>query len=350
MFESEARERLRAVVVAGEGLVADLRERLAELTPGSYAGTVSICDLSDARRRIGAITRAPARPIGAWTSHNRRISEVRAYRRRWGGASGGGGASENRSEYTWVRTGGAGLDATGGAFDVVHATVTGCTAGGIRKGSTHGGMAINSIAFANPGGNFPGYAPNEIRNSNGDPAAAGTNGNINADPMFTDAPNGDLTLRPGSPSLNAGDFAAALAVGRDHDEASRILDHDLSGLFLPDMGAFERAFFRLTVGGRPRLGTVMGFTATGGPGTALFVLGFLNGETLLPPLGIVKSGPFPGVVLLGIPPTETGFPLPIPDINTLIGFPFGVEAAALSSGTSAGIGNITNLYRGRIFR
>ncbi|HEY3267997.1 MAG TPA: NosD domain-containing protein [Armatimonadota bacterium] len=60
----------------------------------------------------------------------------------------------------------------------------------------------------------------------------GASGNIGTDPMFADAPNGDLHILTGSPCVNAGDTAAAPS-GEDIDTQSRVLDGQV------DIGADE---------------------------------------------------------------------------------------------------------------
>jgi len=252
----------------------------------------------------------------------------------------------------WVawRSGGRGIDLQGGTFDLVHATAAASGGIGINGGASHTGSVVNAISFANTGGNFAGFTLAEVRNSNGDPGFAGQNGNILSDPLFEDLVAGRLGLQAGSPSLNTGDLATALPAAKDHVEASRILDHDLTGIALPDMGAFERANYGMAVGGEPRIATLMTFTPTGGPpGVAIFVLGFLDGTAPLLPYGIFGAGLFPTLVILGVGTTGTPFPLPIPDEPLLDGFPFGLQAAVVSAANPA-VGNIVQLYRGRIFR
>ena len=68
----------------------------------------------------------------------------------------------------------------------------------------------------------------------------GTDGNISADPMFTDAAGGDFHLSAGSPSVDAGDNAALELPATDFDGNARIQDGDGNSTAIVDQGAFER--------------------------------------------------------------------------------------------------------------
>ena len=63
-------------------------------------------------------------------------------------------------------------------------------------------------------------------------------GNINVDPLFTDAGIGDYHLQPGSPCIDTGDNTA-VTEPNDLDGVPRIVDGDCDGTATVDMGAFE---------------------------------------------------------------------------------------------------------------
>ena len=159
---------------------------------------------------------------------------------------------------------------------------------------------------------------------------------------------GDLTLLPGSPCLNAGDPGAAMAVVKDHDENSRLLDHDLSGAMLPDVGAYERPVWTMDVVGEPVLGTTLTFTVSGPPGLSIYFLGFLDGTLLISPYGFLTAGLF-SAVELGTVPVGTPFPVPVPDVPSLVGLNVGIQTGTIPL-SSVLVGNATNLYRGILSR
>lgn len=66
----------------------------------------------------------------------------------------------------------------------------------------------------------------------------GTNGNIAADPLFTDPASGDYSLQAGSPAIDAGN--PAQAPDGDLTGNPRPVDGDASGTPEPDIGAYER--------------------------------------------------------------------------------------------------------------
>ena len=85
-----------------------------------------------------------------------------------------------------------------------------------------------------------------IQSSVFDPAKTATSGgqifpgpgNLNTDPLFTDLPGGDLSLKRNSPVVDRGDNGFAPS-GPDLDGAQRVVDGDEDGDAVVDMGALE---------------------------------------------------------------------------------------------------------------
>jgi parallel beta-helix repeat protein len=71
------------------------------------------------------------------------------------------------------------------------------------------------------------------------PDMTGTNGNISADPRFTNPTQGDYHLQQGSPSIDAGDNSTPNLSDKDLDGHPRILDGDGNGTAIVDMGVYE---------------------------------------------------------------------------------------------------------------
>src|SRR5262249_206517 len=67
----------------------------------------------------------------------------------------------------------------------------------------------------------------------------GADGNINADPLFTNPTQGDYHLQLGSPSIDSGDNTAPNLPDKDLDGHPRILDGDGDGNEVVDMGVYE---------------------------------------------------------------------------------------------------------------
>lgn len=105
---------------------------------------------------------------------------------------------------------GDGVVVRGGGADVLHVSSVGSGGAGVRRQAPWTGTLVNAIAWSNAGGNYTGFGAGSLRYSNGDATLAGSNGNLNADPLFVDAPAGGLGLLAGSPSIDAGDPATGL--------------------------------------------------------------------------------------------------------------------------------------------
>lgn len=224
-----------------------------------------------------------------------------------------------------------GIELTNHAFAVLHATCADNAGRGIVDSASWSGTVRNSIAWNNTGGNFAGIAASQVSGSDGD--FAGVAGNLAVDPLFLNEPQGDLHLSAASPCLATAGLAAAVVVARDHDENPRVLDAALTGVALPDMGAFERTGFTLQVSGQPVRGGAMTFAVQGPGSFALLAIGLQDGRPLLlPPLGIWLAGA--SSTVLGIAPINQGVPLMLPVGASLTGLQFAAQGIGVVAGPS----------------
>ncbi|MEM1452449.1 MAG: right-handed parallel beta-helix repeat-containing protein [Planctomycetota bacterium] len=106
--------------------------------------------------------------------------------------------------------GGVGIDLRNGSLPVRQLTAASNGDAGVRRALAFGGTVSDSIAWGNAGPNFEGFAAGELRFSDGDPALAGQDGNIDTDPLFVDLLAGDLRLTDVSPCFDTGDPASPL--------------------------------------------------------------------------------------------------------------------------------------------
>ncbi len=254
-------------------------------------------------------------------------------------------AGAARNLVAW-NCGNHGIHLTGGNFDVVHATVTGC-ARGVRVDGWNG-TVVNSNIWGNST-NFANLTNSaQVVRSNG--GFTGSNGNLNVDPLFVDAANGNLRLQATSPCLGAADLGFGVTTVRDFDHNSRVLDAALTGVALPDMGAFEYSPWDMVLQGEVRPGSTPTLTITGQPGFSLWFLGLLDGAQFAPPYGMLLAGlPGPNIALLWPQVLPVGFPFPFPLVNDpgLIGIEAGIQTVTFPVHT-VGAGNFTRMFRARI--
>lgn len=237
--------------------------------------------------------------------------------------------------------GGTGFHLTNGGFSLVHATSADNNIG-VRREVAYAGSVINSIIYGN-NTNFTNFTGPEVMSSNGD--FAGSNGNINADPLYLDQANGNLHITAGSPSLNNADLAFGLVTARDHDENSRILDHNLTGAALPDMGAFELSVWGMTQTGDGKVGSTLSYTVTGPPGLSLYLFGALDGTLNVSPYGVGLAGA--SLTVIDQIPSLVGNPqyIVVPPFPGLIGLSVGIETLTFPLTGGISVGNFTRTHR-----
>jgi hypothetical protein len=235
-----------------------------------------------------------------------------------------------------------GFHLTGGSFDLVHATANG-NGTGIRRDSAYAGTVVNSISHGNAT-NFTNFPSAQVRSSCG--FAGGAN-NIDVDPQFVNAAVGDLHLQASSPCLGAADLVFGVLAIKDHDENSRVTDHLLNGAALPDMGAFERQVWEMSVTGTPRPGSTVTFQLNGPPGFSFWAWGVLDGAVPFHPYGVLLVGDVAVLLVPFVVPTGTAVPLPLTGDPSLVGAIAGFQTLTVpTSGTN--FGNLTRLYRGLV--
>ncbi len=242
-----------------------------------------------------------------------------------------------------------GIRAEGGSFDILHATVHDVQAGqaGILKTGSYGGEVWNSISWGpTPSMNFSGFATGELHYCDGSPSHAGSDGNVYEDPLFADTAGGDLRLSATSPCIDTADHGTGVTVATDIDERSRLLDPELTGTLMPDMGAYEADLWWMDVRGQPISGAWLRCRVTGPAGTSTYLMGFLDGSTLDDPFGVIAAGDLT-LTTLGSAAVGQDFRVPVPIDAALVGSWFGVQTRTVPTGDPS-VGAITNLYRGLI--
>jgi hypothetical protein len=226
-----------------------------------------------------------------------------------------------------------------------HPTATMNGGYGISTGVAAGTAAsvVNGVVWNNTGGNLFGFPAAKTSYTNGAPAGVG---GFLLDPLFVDAANGDLRLSSGSPCEGVAEITTAYDVVFDHDEGSRLSDGAFSGFPTADLGAYERAPYRLKVSGRPWSFTELVATVEGdAPGFAALAFGTFGPPQPFVPWGFLTLGPVETLTVLAIVPTGTPFSYLVPDVAAYDGASFGLQALAVPAANPTA-GSFTNLYRG----
>jgi hypothetical protein len=136
-----------------------------------------------------------------------------------------------------------------------------CTVVGNEAGLTGGGTYrsespflsadLNCIVYNNTAPEFPNIqTPNAATNSCSPDLIQGINGNINADPLFINPAAGDYRLLATSPCIDTGTNAFVWST-LDLGWNPRIVDGDLDGDAVVDMGTYEFQVTDLTIDIRP---------------------------------------------------------------------------------------------------
>jgi hypothetical protein len=133
-----------------------------------------------------------------------------------------------------------------------------------------------------------------------------------------------------------------------------VLDHNLFGFALPDIGAHEYFVYGATIQGQPRLGASLSFRVDGQPfqgnplGISVMFLGtpFQGVAVFTPPYGnAMVWNPPNGIDSLATFLTGTVLSLQLPDDANLLGVGFGLQALTLQL-SNIGTGNWTAPFFG----
>ena len=228
-----------------------------------------------------------------------------------------------------------------GDFDVQHATITENAGIGCLGAGAYTGTVFSSIGWLNGiGGGRENFVSVRVFRCNG----VRQLNNFFADPMFADPANGDLHISPFSLNVGQGDLPQATLWGVDFEGNSRILDHALNGLALPDIGAYEVFQYRMGIQGEVRLGQSVDFSI-GGPGpqqgVQVVFIGPAVGGEFVPPFGVLVTGTLASSLALVALPTGTPFSLPVPQDGLLFGVRVGLQVMVIED-LALPAGNLCN--------
>lgn len=171
----------------------------------------------------------------------------------------------------------------------------------------------------------------------------GTGNLLDVDPLYADPANGDFTLQPASPCLDAGDPAQEPG-GKDAAGHPRLLDGNLDRVMVLDMGAYEFDNVNLVISGSATPNGTLTFDTTGTSGLpVLMVAGAVEGEIFLRPFGslFIDLTTPPLVVPWGTIPNLQSYQIPasIPVPSTV----FFQELAIYAPTHSGNLGNVVGI-------
>ena len=235
-----------------------------------------------------------------------------------------------------------GISLLGGAFVLERCTAANNGAFGFIKSAGFTGVVNSSNSFGNGSGGYSGFSSGDLTYSNGSPALAGSNGNIDLDPLFVDAVNGDLRLQAASPCIEVGDPLDFPGAQLDPGGIARASDADFDKSPRIDMGAYEFCHIHLEVTGTYTPGGSITVDSTGTPGLLSFLfLGLGKDENLLFPYGVFLVDPLLPYFMIQWAPPPTSFNLPIP-LGLPTPLPIAMQQAVLNGSLTAG-GNLSEL-------
>ena len=234
-----------------------------------------------------------------------------------------------------------GFDLGNGTYDTLRCTAVANGGFGVKVAAAHAGQVVSTVSFNNATANYDGLLAGELLNSLGDPALAGSNGNVNTDPLFVDEANGDLRLTAASICVDNGDPLDKPS-GYDLSGFPRLMDGKLNYVRKVDMGAYEFDNIEMAVTGTPIPGGTINLVLSGKAGMDTWIfLGVASFE--LPfktfgPLAVDVSQPS---LIFNFLPLPSSLPLAIP-LDFPVGLPVYAQALGLDGTLASDPGNMSN--------